>query len=349
MGMTSREIVLAAFEHQEPERVPAWCGSSVEFWEKAKRATGLADEGLRLRFGDDFRRVSSVYVGPEFRLSPGATSRTPFGIERQGLGYGQPTSHPLSKATLAQVHSYPWPDPKWMDVSHICEEAEKYGREYAVLGGEWSPFFHDAVDLLGMDVLFLKMYDEPEVVDAILQHLVDYYVEVSERIFDAAGSAIDIFFIGNDFGSQRGSLISASMFRRFFMPHLTRLARLGHECGLKVMMHCCGGYAPLIPQMVEAGLDGLHAVQPSCDGMDLATLKRCFGNKILFNGGIDSHHVLIRGTPESVREETRRVLDIMKPGGGYVAGASHDSILEETPVENVLAMFDAIAEFGKYD
>jgi uroporphyrinogen-III decarboxylase len=123
---------------------------------------------------------------------------------------------------------------------------------------------------------------------------------------------------------------------------------LGHDYGLKVMMHCCGGYAPLIPHMIEAGLDGLHAVQPSCDGMDLATLKRRFGDKLLFNGGIDSHHVLILGTPEFVREETRKVIDIMKTGGGYVAGASHDSILEETPLENVLAMFDAIREFGSY-
>jgi uroporphyrinogen-III decarboxylase len=82
--------------------------------------------------------------------------------------------------------------------------------------------------------------------------------------------------------------------------------------------------------------------------MDLVTLKRRFGDKLLFNGGIDSHHVLIQGTPGFVRAETRKVLDIMKPGGGYVAGASHDWILEETPVENLLAMFDAIREFGSY-
>jgi len=348
MEMTSRERVMAAFEHEEPDRVPAWCGSSIEFWEKAKRGTGLDDEGLRRRLGDDFRRVFPVYAGPQFTLSPGTTSRTPFGIEREGLGYGQPKSHPLSKATLAEVHAYPWPEPLWMDVSHIRAEADKYEREYAILGGDWSPFFHDAVDMLGMDVLFLKMYDEPEVVDAVLQHIVDYYVGVSRRIFDAAASAIDIFFIGNDFGSQRGPLMSVGLFRRFILPHLKRLARLGHDYGLKVMMHCCGGYAPLIPQMIEAGLDGLHAVQPSCDGMDLVTLKRRFGDELLFNGGIDSHHVLILGTPEFVREETRKVLDIMKTRGGYVAGASHDSILEETPMENVLAMFDAIREFGGY-
>jgi uroporphyrinogen-III decarboxylase len=114
------------------------------------------------------------------------------------------------------------------------------------------------------------------------------------------------------------------------------------------MLHCCGGYAPLIPDMIQAGLDGLHAVQPSCRGMDLPRLKSEFGDKILFNGAIDSHHVLINGTPDFVRQKTREVLEAMKPGGGYVAGASHDWILEETPLENVLAMFDAIREFGVY-
>jgi uroporphyrinogen decarboxylase len=100
--------------------------------------------------------------------------------------------------------------------------------------------------------------------------------------------------------------------------------------------------------MIEIGLDGLHAVQPCCRGMDLRQLKARFGGKILFNGAIDSQHVLIEGDPATVRAKTREVLQIMKPGGGYVAGASHDTILEETPLENVLAMFDAIREFGGY-
>ena len=115
------------------------------------------------------------------------------------------------------------------------------------------------------------------------------------------------------------------------------------------MLHCCGGFAPLIPMMIEAGLDALHAVQPSCHGMDLRQLKADFGRRIVFNGAIDSHHVLIDGTPETVRRKTREVLEIMKPGGGYVAGASHDWILPETPVENVVAMFDAIREYGTYE
>jgi uroporphyrinogen-III decarboxylase len=129
---------------------------------------------------------------------------------------------------------------------------------------------------------------------------------------------------------------------------LKRLIDLGHRYKLLVMLHCCGGFAPLIPAMIEAGLDGLHAVQPGCAGMHLPALKRQFGERILFNGAIDSQKVLIEGTPALVRRKTREVIEIMKGGGGFIAGASHDWILEETPLENVLAMFDAIRDYGRY-
>jgi len=192
------------------------------------------------------------------------------------------------------------------------------------------------------------MFDEPQVVDAVLQHLVDYYAAVSERIFEAAADLIDIFFIGNDFGGQRGPLMGPQQFGRFMMPHLKRLIDLGHRYGLKVQLHSCGGFRPLLPMMIEAGLDAVHAIQPSCGGMDLRLLKEDFGDRIVFNGAIDSHAVLIDGTPESVRAATKEALSIMMPGGGYVAGASHDYVLEETPAENVLAMCDVVRELGRY-
>ncbi len=344
--MTSRERVLAAFAHEEPDIVPRWCGASAEFWEKAKSELRLDDEGLRLRFGDDFRRVFAPYVLPEQTLSEGAVYRTVFGIERAGLGYGQPLSHPLADATLTDVHDFPWPDPACVDVSAVRSEAEAYGGQYAVLGGDWSPFWHDAIDLVGMEGLYLKMYDDPGFVDALLGHIVDFYAASSRRIFDVAADAIDIFFIGNDFGSQMGPLMGTDLFGRYMLPHLKRLIDLGHAYGLLVQLHCCGGFEPLIPMMIDVGLDGVHAVQPSCVGMDLRHLKYRYGGRILFNGAIDSHHVLIDGgSPDFVREETFEVLRVMAPGGGYVAGASHDSILAETPIENALAMFDAVADY----
>ena len=378
--MTPRERVLTTYAHEEPDRVPRWCGASPEFLAKAQRELGIGSteaawprqtvstdaasppqqaaafpacsargtEELMVRFGDDFRRVHARYVGPEVPLSPGATTRTVFGIERHGLGYGQPMGHPLAGATLREVHEYPWPDPDWMDVSGIREDALAWGGHYAILGGDWSPYWHDAIDLLGMEGLLFAMADQPALVDAVLGHVVDYYHEVSRRIFEAAGDEIDIFFVGNDFGSQLGPLVGPQQFERFLLPHLRRLIELGHAYGLKVQLHCCGGVAPLLPLLVEAGLDGLHAVQPACRGMDLAQLKAQYGHVLVFNGAIDSQRVLIEGTPELVRERTREVLAIMAPGGGYIAGASHDYILEETPVANVVAMFDAVEEFGMY-
>lgn len=347
--MTSRERVLAAFSHEEPDCVPAWCGASEEFWSKTQYELGLDDEALRIRLGDDFRRVFARDTRVEQPCSDGVTYVTVFGVERTGLGYGQPLSHPLSQATLRDVCAHAWPDPARMDVSSVRAEAMAYKGQYAILGGDWSPFWHDLIDLLGMEEVFLKMYDQPELIDTLLKHIVDYYAAVNQSILDAAGDAIDVLFIGNDFGSQTGALFSESMFRRFLLPHLARLVDLGHAYGLQVMLHCCGGFVELIPAMIEIGLDGLHALQPCCPDMAPQRLKQTFGDRILLNGAIDSHHVLIEGSPGAVRNNTRKILQTMMPGGGYIAGASHDAILEETPTDNVLAMFDAIREFGRYD
>ncbi|MCK5849265.1 MAG: hypothetical protein KAH23_00010 [Kiritimatiellae bacterium] len=343
--MTSRDRVLAAFQYEQIDKVPRWCGASQEFWDKAKQALNLDDEGLRLRFGDDFRRVIAPYVHP-VELPEGVTCETPFGVGRTGIGYGQPIAHPLATATLENVEAYPWPAPADVDVSGVKAQAQSWKKKYAILGGDWSPFWHDAIDLLGMETLYLKMYDEPEILDALLNHIVNFYAESSQRIFDEAADEIDIFFIGNDFGSQTGPLMGVEHFRRFMLPHLQRLINLGHDYGLLVQLHCCGGFEPLLPSMIEAGLDAVHAIQPCCHGMELHAIKERYGRKIVFNGCIDSHHVLIDGESTAyVRDQTRKVLDIMAPGGGYIAGASHDTILEETPVENVLAMFDAIEEY----
>jgi len=348
---SSRELVLAAFDHRPTERVPAWFGASGEFIALAVEHLGLADEeALRRRLGDDFRRVGSRWVGPERPLSPGATWVSPFGVERTGLFYGEPMGHPLAeKTSAADLDAYPWPDPAWADVSHIRAEAERLrdsgGGDYAILGGEWSPFWHDAIDLVGMENLYYLMYDKPEYVDALFSRINAYYLAASERAFQASGDAIDISFIGNDFGGQTGPLLGPELFDRFLKPHIKAHADLAHRYGKKLMLHCCGGFRPLIPSLIDAGVDALHALQPDCAGMDAQGLKRDFGPLVVLNGGVDSKSVLIQGTPDLVRRKTREVLDALAPGGGFIAGASHDYILPETPVENVVAMFDEIREY----
>jgi uroporphyrinogen-III decarboxylase len=345
MSVTSKERVLCAFDHEEPDRVPLWFGMSPGFAARAMKELGTDEEGLRCRLGDDFRRVVAPYRMPDEALPEGVTCRTVFGIDRHGLGYGQPLSHPLAGASLAEVAAYPWPDASCVDVSDLREQALCWEGQYAILGGDWSPFWHDLIDLFGMERLYLAMHDSPDVVHAVLGHLVDFYADSSRRIFDEAGDLIDVFFIGNDLGGQTGPLLGPDWFAWFILPHLRRLIDLGHEYGLKVQLHCCGGFRPLLPLLIDAGLDAVHAIQPCCQGMGLAELKHDFGERIVLNGAIDSHHVLIEGTPASVVEATREVLDVMAPGGGYIAGASHDWILEETPVENVLAMADTVMNY----
>jgi uroporphyrinogen decarboxylase len=353
-SMTSRERVLAAFAFEEPDRVPAWLGAAPETRQLMIDHLGLEDdEALSVYLGDDFRRVYANYAGPiefspEGNLAPGSTARSPFGVERYGYGWGMPRTHPLVGATLKEVHEYPWPDPAWMSVSDIRADIASWHGEYAILGGDWSPFWHDAIDLVDMENLVILMYEDPDLVDALHQHIVDYYFGVSQRIFEAAADLIDVFFIGNDFGSMIGPLMSEAMFRRFFLPHLKRLVDLGHDYGLKVMMHCCGGFAPLIPSMIEIGLDGLQALQPSARGMSPSDLKAAFGDKILMNGCIDTQFVLIEGTPDVVKTKTREVLDVMMPGGGYVASPSHDYVLPETPIENIVALYETVREHGRY-
>lgn len=352
--MNSKERVLTTFAFREPDRVPAWLGASPRFREKARLHLNLPDdESLSLWVGDDFRRVTSRFHGPEERspyanLPTGVTFRSQFGILRHGYEGGQPINHPLKQATtLDEIHSYDWPDPLWIDVSQIRREALQFSDEYAILGGEWSPFWHDAIDLMSMDTLMMNMFDAPELVDALFEHLVEYYATVSQRIFDAAADVIDIFFIGNDFGSQTGPLLGESLFRRFLIPHLKRLVNLGHDYNLKVLLHCCGGFAPLIPAMIETELDGLQALQPNCRGMEPQSIKSAFGNRLVLMGAINTQ-LLIDGTPQDAEAETQRILRIMKPGGGYVASPSHDYILAETPVENILAVYQAIRQYGDY-
>ena len=353
MWMTSRERVLTTFRHEQPDRVPCWLGASPEFKQVAREYLHLPDDEALLHYlGDDFRRVFAAYAGPDGRgpfdnLSPESTWRSPFDVERHGYGYGMPRTSPLRNASLKEVHAYPWPQPEWMDVSRIREEARQYDGQYAILGGDWSPFWHDAIDLLDFDGLIYQMYDEPEIVDAVMTHTADYYLGVSRRIFEAAGDAIDIFFIGNDFGAQTGPMLSPALFRRFVLPHLERFVDLGHEFSKLVVLHCDGSIRLLLPDMIAAGIDGIQSVQPYCTGMELAGLKRDFGKDMTFMGCVDTQ-ALIEATAGEARELTLRTLDTMMPGGGFVASPSHDYLLPETPVENVIVMYETIKECGEY-
>jgi hypothetical protein len=160
-------------------------------------------------------------------------------------------------------------------------------------------------------------------------------------------SLIDIFMMGDDFGTQHGPIVSPSMWRRFFRRRFRDYVDLAHAFGIRVMHHTCGSVRALIPDLIDCGLDVLQSVQPQAEGMDLAGLKREFGRDIAFHGSIDIQGALPHGTPADVRREVKSRMEAGKPGGGFIISTAHN-ILPDTPTENIVALFDAYREYGAY-
>lgn len=317
-----------------------WLGASREFITKACIELHMDEEQFRLRIGDDLRWIDHDPIGQGGRLIDA------FGIERRGSGYGQPMSHPLREApTIDRLRNYPWPDPEQEDTSGIREKIDPMADRFAIIGGSWAPFWHDAVDLVGMETMACLMYDDPVFVETMLNRIVDYYVSLNTRIFEEAGDLIDLLFIRNDFGTQTGPLISKEHFDRFISPCIKRLVEVAHRYEIKTMLHSSGGIRPLLPSIIGTGVDALHALQPDCPGMQGGAIKKEFGYKVVLSGGIDARGVLLHGTTAEVRENVIETLRVLAPGGGYLASPSVDAITEDTPVANILAMYDAIAEW----
>jgi len=347
--MNSKERVLKTFAHEEPDRVPLWYGASEALTEGLIRHCNVEDEeSLMRRLHIDFRRVRERYVGPELRAYPDGTRENLWGVLRGGLHYGQPLSHPMADIeTVEEVFDYPMPNPDWFDFSHIRGECEVW-RDYAIIGGPWVVIFTDATELVGMEEFFMKMATHPEVMKAIIKRVSDFYYELTVGFFDVAGDLLDIFFFGDDMGTQEALIVSPQMWREFCEPEVKRFVDLGKQVGLKTMFHSCGAIREIIPDLIEVGLDALNPIQVRARGMELSSLKSEFGDKLAFHGGFDHQSILPFGTVEEVKEEVHRVIDIMAPGGGYCLAPSHDLMLDEFPYDNVVAMYDEAYEYGVY-
>jgi len=193
------------------------------------------------------------------------------------------------------------------------------------------------------DHFLMLMAGEPGRVHSFLDRLVDLHLANLERFLSAVGPYIDIVLFGDDLGMQTGPQMSPAMYRSFFKPRHAALWKRARELApVKVMLHCCGGVRPLLPDLIDAGLDAINPVQISCRGMDAAELKREFGKEITFwGGGCDTQKILPEGTPEEVRGHVREQVKLLAPGGGFVFQQVHN-IMPNVPAENVVAMLDAV-------
>jgi uroporphyrinogen decarboxylase len=200
--------------------------------------------------------------------------------------------------------------------------------------------------LFKMDQFLMMLAGEPQRVHRFLDALVEYHLASLERFLGAVGPYIDIILFGDDLGAQNGPQISPRMYREFFQPREKIMwARAKQLADVKVMLHCCGAVRPLLPGLIEAGLDAINPVQISCRGMEAEGLKRDFGKDLTFwGGGCDTQSVLPQGTPEQVRTHVLRQCELLAPGGGFVFQQVHNT-MANVPPENIIAMYGAVREF----
>ena len=244
---------------------------------------------------------------------------------------------------VTEVEAFHWPDSKYIDFTGTLKEIDKTVEAgQAVLSGSWSCFFHNACDFFGMENYFVKMHTDPLVVDAVTRRIVDFYLEINEKLFNLAGNKIDAFFFGNDFGSQLDLLISPEHFDRFVMPYFREFTDQAHRHGYNVVLHSCGSIDRVISRLIDAGVEVLHPIQAMAKNMDAQSLAGKYNGKIVFMGGVDTQRILPFGSPDDVRSEVRRLKDLFGPN--FIVSASHESILPNISPENIAAMAEAALE-----
>lgn len=346
--MTSKERGLAPIKNKTMDRFPMWYGGDPKTTENIVAALGAKDENEALYdiLDIDYKTIRPEYVGKPYKTYEDGSFDTDWGIRRAGLHYGQAITHPLAYAkSVKDIMDYPFPDIDDYD----CKITEKQFREaegYTIIGGTWSPFFHDATELIGMEDFFIKMYTDEKVIDTLVGKCFDFYYELTKRSFEQNPGVIDMFFMGNDFGTQRSLLLSPEMWRKYFKPRIRKIVDLAHSNNAVTAVHSCGAIKKLIPDLIDVGFDAVNPIQVNASDMDPQELMNEFGNDITFFGGIDENDILLNQSEERVREETKRIIDILGSKGKYIVAASHDYLLPEVPAKNIIAMFDEAKKYG---
>ena len=327
--MEKRELIRRIIARQPVERCGLWIGNPhADTWPILHSYFGTQTPAeLRRKLGDDF-----MWVYPNAYQHP--CGRKMFDLEMDKTHHGQ--AGPLANAeSVADVDRYEWPNPEFMDFSGVLATLENAGDIYRA-SGMWTPFYHNMMDLFGMENYMVKMYTHPEVVQAATDRVCQFYYEANERLFALAGRQIDAYFFGNDFGTQRDLICGLKQFDQFILPWFRKFTEQGHSHGYQVILHSCGSIFRVIPRLIDAGVDCLHPLQARAANMDAVTLARHFQGKIAFLGGIDTQDLLVHGSPQQIHEEVQRVRG--KLGPNWIVSPSHEAILPDVPPANVEAL-----------
>ncbi|NNM88858.1 MAG: hypothetical protein HKL95_10120 [Phycisphaerae bacterium] len=355
--MTSRQRVRRALRHQLPDRVPLDYSANAGIDAKLKAHFGLGpddDEGLRQAIGVDFRAVHAAYTGrrlhpqmPGRHVDPIWGARTRW-IDHTAGGYWDFCDFPLADATADAIANWPLPSPEDFDYQAVVQGCRQYPDKFIYLGG---PGLVDVLNsygfVRGVEQAMIDLADGYEAALRLIDRRLALWWEVTRRSLEAATGRIDLVWMGEDLGSQRGALISQAMFRDLLRPRHQRFIDLARSYDLPVMIHSCGSSSWAFDDFLEMGITAVDTLQPEAAQMSPAYLKSRFGQRLMFHGCISTAGPVALGTVEQTVEVVRETLETMMPGGGYCCSPTH-MLQDNSPVENVLAMYETAQRLGVY-
>jgi uroporphyrinogen decarboxylase len=379
--MTSRERLLTALDHREPDRIPYDLGSTqvtgihVVAYRRLRDHLGLPsvepriydvvqglalpDDDLVERLGVDVRGLFplnshnwkiDVFDAGEYWAYVDEWGMTQHRPKRDGL-YFSVVASPLDRQglTVEDVRAHPWPDtadPRRLDGLRELALAYRAQGRAVMIKGVLAGIFEMSQRVRGMENLLVDLASDETLACAIL----DTMLEAKLRFWDIAlprlGDLIDVVSEADDYGTQTSQLISPRMFRRVFKPRLQTLFSHIHRLAphARLFFHSDGNIRPILPDLIEIGIDILNPIHVMATGMEPAALKRDFGRDVCFwGGGLETQRVLPFGTPQEVRDNVRRNVDALAPGGGYVFNTIHN-IQADVPPQNVVAMIEALRD-----
>lgn len=354
--MNSKQRVLAAFNHTTPDRVPAnySCNAGIDRRLKEHFELDPKDgEGLDKALGVDFRDANAPYIGPTLHADGPGYKADRWGIRRRWVehptgGYWDYCDWPLRNATLAEVDNWPMPDPNHFDYAKVADRCRQYTDYCVTAGGAGTG---DIINSNGMlrtmeQVLIDLATDEPAGL-RLIDRRTEIMVEVTRRTLEAGNGQIDVLWLGEDLGTQRGPTISLAMFRKHIRPRMQRFVDLAKAFNIPAMMHCCGSSSWAFDDFIDMGIRVVDTLQPEAAAMAPAYLKKRYGGKLAFHGMISTAGPLAYGSVDDVVRTVRETLAIMMPGAGYALAPTHQ-IQDNSPTENVVAMYEAAREYGRY-
>lgn len=377
MEYNRRSRVAAALNHREPDRVPCdltieptsyqmlcdYLGEKYEpyWWDDWNHAYPSAEVLEKLDVDVYHVPLKATPAGfdimkTEFRDAWGILKKkvkNPDGSFMYNL-----MDNPLKDAQcVADIEAYPWPDPEEIvDVTGLEEEAKflYHNTDFALMATFGGNVFERAHYLRGMSQFLEDLIIDPEIAQALMKKVLEIQMKVDENVLRAAGKYLSYMrFNGEDVGTQTGQLISTELYLKEVRPNLEmewrnakRIFQEENPDG-KICMHSCGAVFDLIGIFNDMGADVVNPIQPRAKGMDTRKIKETYGDRVCFHGAVDTQEVLNKGTVEDVRKEVQRRIRDLAPGGGYICAPSHN-VQSGMPVENVIAMYEAIHDFGRY-